>query len=51
MNSGSGLVRGTIILSNSSRRYDIQYSHIHYLLLTMDWRADGRYGKIGDTIS
>jgi hypothetical protein len=46
MNSGNGLERGIIILSNSSRRYAL-----HYILLMMDLQADGRYGKMGDMIS
>jgi hypothetical protein len=46
MNSGNGLERGIIILSNSSRRYAT-----HNTLLTMDLQADGRSGKMGDMIS
>jgi hypothetical protein len=46
MSSGNGRVRGIIISSNSSRRYDI-----HFSLLMMDLQADGRSGKMGDMIS
>jgi hypothetical protein len=46
MNSGNGLERGIIILSNSSKRYAI-----YYTIFMMDLQADGRCGKMGDMIS